>query len=809
MALIDLHVHSIYSEHPSEWFLQRIGAGESYTKPSTIFQKALESGMTFVTITDHNSISGSLMLKSQYPNEVITGVEATAYFPEDGCKVHILIYGLTQVQFEIIQQKRKNIYHLRDYLVRENLAHSVAHATYSVNNKITLSHLERLLLLFDNFEVINGGRTKKSNELWLNTLSNLNVKTMDSLYKKYDIEPMSNDPWIKGYTAGSDDHAGLLIGKTYTFADVKSTSELLDAIRNKKTIEGGRHNNYKSLAFTVYKIAIDFSKQKQGSLPNLLLNNFSEYLFSNKSSGFAENLRLKYYLNKNNRKKSLVKKYMYDLLESLKSKNEGPVDDRFDTIYGKLSDVLDELLKNILNSVNNSFKKFDYDDIFKSLTAVLPGVFLSLPFFTTLKHMYHNRELRNQIQEKYLNGKSHNKEKAILWFTDTLNDLNGVSVTVKQLGWTAFRFKKNLKIVSILEKNEITQEIPPNYINLSSIMDFSLPHYESYKVRIPSIMKSISVLVDLDPDEIVISTPGPIGMLGLFLGYLLNIKVTGIYHTDFRNQYEQINDDDSSGKMIEDMSNWFYSRCDVISVPTFEYMDLLEKRGLERHKMVLFRRGLDNDVFKPVKVYKHVNKTWKFAKGFNMLFVGRISKDKNLDFPTDLHKELCKKYEKVTLILAGNGPYLDAMKAKTNNDSSVVYLGKVDKYQLAELYTWSDVFVFPSITDTFGMVILEAQACGLPCIVSNMGGPKEIIIDGTTGYVANPGNFEEWVSRVSYYFELKQNKHAQYQRIREECHKHASYDSDWKRTLNDFFQDHPKEDQYNMNPSPKKEIPAW
>jgi histidinol phosphatase-like PHP family hydrolase len=77
MAKLDLHVHSKHSDHPSEWFLQRIGASESYTEPDHIFQTALARGMDLVAITDHNTIAGALTLRARYPKQVLVGVEVT------------------------------------------------------------------------------------------------------------------------------------------------------------------------------------------------------------------------------------------------------------------------------------------------------------------------------------------------------------------------------------------------------------------------------------------------------------------------------------------------------------------------------------------------------------------------------------------------------------------------------------------------------------------------------------------------------------------------------------------------------------
>ena len=80
MAKIDLHVHSKYSGHPSEWFLKKFGTKESYTEPDMIYNISKENGMDLVTITDHNAIDGALELEKKYPDKVITGCEFTALF---------------------------------------------------------------------------------------------------------------------------------------------------------------------------------------------------------------------------------------------------------------------------------------------------------------------------------------------------------------------------------------------------------------------------------------------------------------------------------------------------------------------------------------------------------------------------------------------------------------------------------------------------------------------------------------------------------------------------------------------------------
>ena len=268
MAKVDLHVHSKYSDHPSEWFLQRLGTSESYTEPEYIYTTAKQRGMNLVTISDHNSIQGALELKKRHPEDCFVSVESTAYFPEDGCKIHILLFDITEEQFEHIEALRKDIYLLRDYIKEENIAYSVAHATYSVNGAVTAEHLEKLILLFDVFETINGGRNERNNNEWTRYLSSLTREDTEGLQQRHRIEPMSVTPWIKGFTAGSDDHAGIFIGKTWTSSEASTVEEFIHSIRTRKTAAHGRHHNFHSMTFMIYKIAFDFLRiRHNGSVP--------------------------------------------------------------------------------------------------------------------------------------------------------------------------------------------------------------------------------------------------------------------------------------------------------------------------------------------------------------------------------------------------------------------------------------------------------------------------------------------------------------------------------------------------------------
>ena len=502
MAKVDLHVHSKFSKHPSEWFLQRIGAAESYTEPSTIYSKAKENGMSFVTITDHNAVEGAFHLMAKHPGEIIIGMEATTYFPEDGCKIHILIYGMSQSQFEEINVIRNDIYRLRDYIRKENLAYSVAHANYSVNRKLKQEHLEKLILLFDVFEVLNGARNKRMNTDWQSLLTSLTKDDIDLLYKKHKIEPFSHYPWVKGFTGGSDDHAGLFISKTYTSAEADTAEEFLNQLRLKKTLSGGRHNNFHGLVFAIYKIAYEFSKTKSRAIANNFFSQLTDFIFDKKDIDLKGKLLFSHLKKK--KKQTLPYHLIDDLIKSVKFNNYSNIDDTLTLVYENLAKISDHFISYCIESIRKDLSKGNLISLFRDFSISLPGIFLSVPFVTAFMHLFNDRNLSRELSESLGKGPCSTSDKKILWFTDTLLDLNGVSVVLKKIAFQSILSRKNLKLMTCLYEDEKDDKLPPNTSIFEPVYSFKMPYYENLRIRIPSLLRILQDVYKYDPDEIYI-----------------------------------------------------------------------------------------------------------------------------------------------------------------------------------------------------------------------------------------------------------------------------------------------------------------
>ena len=794
MAKADLHCHSIYSEHPDEWFLQRLGAGESYTDPEHIYRELKSQGMDFVTITDHNRIGGVQRLMQKY-DDVFMGVESTVYFPEDGCKIHVLVYGFNEAQFEMIQQLRTDVYRFRDYLLQENLAHSVAHATYSVNGRITADHLEKLLLLFNVFEGRNGGRNTLNNEGWMRVIYNLKPENIEDLRRKHGIEPHGDTPWFKGLTGGSDDHAGLFLGKCCTIAGGKSAEEFLHNLRHKRSTPEGHDNDFQSLVFAIYKIGLDFSRSKGKKISNSLFTQITDYIIERKELSLRNRLKLAKIRSDSYRNPDEeFKRAFTDLIDTLQRERDADLDKRFEIAYEKISDISDSFIRLLLNSFEKNIKAGNLLKIVRNISSSLPGIFVTIPFFSSIHHLYKNRTLIEEMHRRF-DCLEQKENRHILWFTDTINDLNGVSITLNKVREYARKLDREVTVVSTHE----TAVEGENYLYLPWMYQFNLPHYESYEIRMPSLLVAMDKIYRSNPDEIIVSTPGPVGLLGVLAARLFNLRCTGIYHTDFVAQANAIENNESLNGLLETAVSWFYQQMDVVRVPTRQYIDILEERGIDRTRMCIFRRGIDTTRFRPRKHSRqYLQNKYDIADGIYFLYTGRVSRDKNIPLLCEAFKAIATERDDVQLLIAGEGPHRKEIEKKQRHER-IHFLGRVDRDILHEYYAGCDFFAFPSLTDTYGMSVLEAQACGTPAIVSNEGGPQELVVNDQTGWVVCTNTVEAWTQQLRACIELHRNHPEQLEQMRQLAHDRVKQDNSWQAFFDQFRDELPPALQERAN----------
>jgi glycosyltransferase involved in cell wall biosynthesis len=223
---------------------------------------------------------------------------------------------------------------------------------------------------------------------------------------------------------------------------------------------------------------------------------------------------------------------------------------------------------------------------------------------------------------------------------------------------------------------------------------------------------------------------------------MLNLQTSGIYHTDFPQYIRILTEDSFLESVAWGYMHWFYGQLDVVFVNSEEYRQSWIKRGFDQAKLKIFPRGLDHQLFNPEQRDPSFWKKYGVATNgqVRLLYVGRISKEKDLDVLANAYRRLRDEGLSIQLFVVGHGPYSEALGEALPD---AVFTGYLKGKELAAAYASADIFVFPSTTDTFGNVIIEAQASGVPVIVSDSGGPKELVEDNTNGLITKSHDVED------------------------------------------------------------------
>ncbi len=521
MARADLHVHSKYSMDGDEWALKALGVRESYSEPEDVYKAAKLAKMDFVVLTDHNTIEGALKLASRHLLDTIVGCEFSVFFPENGYKAHLLVYGLDQARFEELLRLRSDIYAVREYLRSEDLAYSVAHATLDVNGKLSPEILEKLILLFDVFENVNGAHSASHNCGWEDLLERLTPRDLERLSQKHGIKPLNENSWSKGLTGGSDDHAGLLIGQTFTVAPCSTKDEVLRCLKNKQTFGCGRHHDPKAMMLSLMLIGGRALSDLTGAKgPAIVLKEIERVI-----SGFPSSRR--WILDLVSRvlrlKRGIFSGVFGEMMaEVLRHFRENPgltVDQRVEVVYGRLSGAVDRIIRRVTRAVNQDRRGKQGMAWLKK--GLMMSAFFGAPLFASFKVLYRGRDLSGRVRlgEEGLETVKGPVSRRVLWFSDLIRrskDLISFN--------DAWNFPESVRVRAAVCTN--ARRFPSSFAGLRIPLAGFLRGkvLGQFSVRIPSLLEGLSRIEAWAPDEIVIETPGPMGVMGLAAARLLNVK---------------------------------------------------------------------------------------------------------------------------------------------------------------------------------------------------------------------------------------------------------------------------------------------
>jgi glycosyltransferase involved in cell wall biosynthesis len=757
MSKCDLHIHSRFSSRSEEWLFRRLEFPDSYSDPRELHRQLSEQGMDYVTITDHDTIEGCLQLMD-LPNTFISE-QVTSYFPQDPCKIHLLVWGITQAQHNDIVIVRDNIFALQRYLRSAKIAHAIAHPLYSINGKLDTSHLERLILLFKHFEGINGLRDSLLSDLAQNLFGSLTPEKIDKMAKKHNLAPTHPEPWKKIFVGGSDDHGGRFVAAAFTETSAaNSGQEFLAHVRAGNCTACGHAGTPLALSHGFYNTVACFVRdrfhEKLGPSATLLEQMFSRFMEGRDPTEFtlAEKANFIAQGVLSGKIFDLVKPANVSLWKELHGYFQRP------EVKAKLSEEISTVMEPerraflMANMVCEQlafrfFEKFvqqisngNLVESMQAISAIVPILVVLTPYIYGFHSQAPSRNWLRGIFSEVIGeipASLQNNKRA--WFTDTLDDVNGVATTIRKMTAAGAAVGKDLVVV--VSSNELqTDNIPIK--NFKPIGEFELPEYELQKLSFPPILQILDYIQREKFTEIIISTPGPIGLTGLLAAKMLNLKTSGIYHTDFPQYIRILTEDGFLESVAWRYMHWFYGQLDTVFVNSEEYRQSWIGRGFDPEKLKIFPRGLETELFHPSRRDSaFFEKFGHFGNGeVRLLYVGRVSREKDLDLLAAAYRRLREEGLSIKLFVVGHGPYSEELSKAL---PEAIFTGYLRGEELATAYASSDIFVFPSTTDTFGNVIIEAQASGLPVVVSDSGGPKELVNENETGLITKSHDAED------------------------------------------------------------------
>jgi len=742
----DLHVHSEASKQSARWILRTLKAPESFTPPELIYHLAKKRGMDLVTITDVNTIDGVKQI-AHLPGAFISE-EIGALLPGSKKPVHILAYDITEEQHGMAAQLRENVFELLDYLNGSGIVNALAHPFYFPGEDLTAGEWKDIVSRVKLVEGKNGTRAS-----WENSAS----VEMARLIRGEDFS---------GFVSGSDDHCGRFFGLTWTETSSDGTAKgfLKEVCMGRGRLEGDNGSAVRS-SYAVYSIAYSFYRDRllSKNVPNvatIAADRFLRPILQDEpeeptlwhKADFLFHHMLKKARGNSPDFESFLADELIEIGKDLNLRKGSPelekegIEERTFEILNKLTN---SLLRRSVEQLSSRFSKGNIIEGLEALTAMVPILLLNVPFPIAYLDRRRGRDQVNRIcGDLGADSPASRRSGRRVWVTDTIDDLNGVSRTIQKFGKLSVKADRELAILACQDR---AVSFPGWLVNFKPIKEFTVPNYPSKKLSVPPFLEMLRFFEENDFELAYISTPGPLGMIALGVAKLLGIPTVSIYHTDFARHTNEIIEDSRIAEMVSSATSWYYSLSELIMVPSLFYMDDLEGLGVDRSKMTIFPRGTDHEAFSPK--WRTEGCMTRFGGGtdtLKLLYTGRISREKDLDVLADAFLEVRKTFPEVELFLAGDGPYIRELGNLILGNGGF-FCGNLSGEDFSRVCASCDVFVFPSTTDTYGNSVLEAQASGLPCIVTDRGGPQEIIVPGETGLVVkgrDPGSLADAILKL-------------------------------------------------------------
>lgn len=335
----------------------------------------------------------------------------------------------------------------------------------------------------------------------------------------------------------------------------------------------------------------------------------------------------------------------------------------------------------------------------------------------------------------------------VAFFSDILvRDFDGANKTMFQLIDRIPESEYNyLFFCGMSSKNKMRHLI-------REIPTMTIPYNHTYKLALPHFRKAelITVLSMFQPDVIHIATPSSLGFFALNYAKKQGIPVLSIYHTHFisyikyylKNLPFLINFTEA---VIARTYRKFYNKCDLTYIPTHQIAKELEAYGVSTQNFKLWQRGINTSLFSPDKRDRAFIKRLTHNDYPSILFASRLVWEKNLETLFAIYDRVQVLGLKVNFLVAGNGVAEEDARARMKD---AFFFGFLPHETLAKVYASSDIFLFTSVSESYGNVVIEAMASGCVPVIARGGGSQALVDDGITGFLCNPDEPDDYIEKI-------------------------------------------------------------
>ena len=446
----------------------------------------------------------------------------------------------------------------------------------------------------------------------------------------------------------------------------------------------------------------------------------------------------------------------------------------------KATDALDTRPAIFGRHVTSTFKRmfgFKHQPPGNLRTGMIPPIVFGTLFLNIPRLLKLRRYLK---KERKLHPSN---DVRILFYSDNLDETNGIANNLRNVipymrehGMKAFLAGSafNSRPCGVVENGYC--------LLLPRIFSMEQLGYANSELAIPHIAPVLRLLKRYPVDLIELETPSPGAWLVCFCAKVAGIKVFSHYRTDVPTYTKTL----VKAKWMYHFVLWlmkiFYWMARPVISPCKDYADILTSQlKVPRDKVQILPRGLPLEKFSPDlrgrgEWERHNGATVPIQTGdsrkIRFAFIGRISKEKNLEFLNGVWKKFATRHGDVELMYVGYGWYLEEIRKFFEGDGSVHFAGEQGGETLASLYADSDFFLFPSTTDTFGNVVVEAMSTGTPAIVSDYGGPHDIVKDSEAGRIL-PISEDAWLGALEECRKLYLEEPETYAKMRKVAHERS------------------------------------